>query len=159
MRTHVGALMLDIDHFKAVNDEYGHAVGDAVLRAVAGASAGRCAPFDCAARWGGEEFCAVLPGAGSRRAAAHHRRAAAHAVGGTPIETAVGPITVTVSVGGASTADGLDDADALVDAADQALYAAKRRGRDQVRTFALAVPARPARRRRRASCGSRRCWR
>ena len=133
---HVGALMLDIDHFKAINDEYGHAVGDAVLRGV-GQRIGRALrSFDCAARWGGEEFCAVLPGAGSDdrlRSIGERLRAA---VVGTPIETSVGPIHVTVSVGGASTADGLDDADALVDAADQALYAAKRRGRDQVRTFA-----------------------
>ena len=132
----VGALMLDIDHFKAVNDEYGHAVGDAVLRGV-GQRVGRALrSFDCAARWGGEEFCAVLPGVGTdERLCAIGERLRA-AVSGTPIETSIGPITVTVSVGGASTADGLDDADALVDAADQALYAAKRRGRDQVRTFA-----------------------
>jgi diguanylate cyclase (GGDEF)-like protein len=128
--------MLDIDHFKTINDEYGHAVGDAVLRGV-GQRIGRALrSFDCAARWGGEEFCAVLPGAGSDDRLYSIGERLRAAVAGTPIETSVGPIRVTVSIGGATTADGLDDADALVDAADQALYAAKRRGRDQVRTFA-----------------------
>ena len=108
------------------------------------ASAARCAPSTARRAGAARSSAPCCPGAGAGRPAARDRRAAAR--GGrrhADRDRRIGPIRVTVSVGGASTADGLDDADALVDAADQALYAAKRRGRDQVRTFGDALAARP----------------
>ena len=136
--------MLDIDHFKTVNDEYGHAVGDAVLRGV-GQRIGRALrSFDCAARWGGEEFCVpccrVLGRRAGLRSVGERLRAA---VAATPIGRRRADRPSRSASAAPRTADGRGDADALVDAADHALYAAKRRGRDQVRHVRDARAARP----------------
>ncbi|HEX2084160.1 MAG TPA: sensor domain-containing diguanylate cyclase [Solirubrobacteraceae bacterium] len=122
----MSVLLLDLDHFKRINDTLGHQAGDAVLRAVAAVLDESCRPFDTPARYGGEEFAVVLPNTGEAdgRAAAERLRAA---VG----ESAIDP-AVTVSIGLASyPADGRDG-DTLVRAADEALYASKRGGRNRV---------------------------
>ena len=126
-------LLLDLDHFKAVNDAHGHPVGDALLRATAELVAGRLRASDILARWGGEEFLVLLPGTGREGAAAvaEELRATVRAAAldvGLPE-----PVGVTVSVGVAEVA--LDHAEPLVDAyrrADAALYGAKGSGRDRV---------------------------
>jgi len=119
-------VLLDIDHFKRLNDSHGHVVGDAVLRQVATALKECGREYDTIARYGGEEFAAVLPGCSQGLAlqVAERLRAA--------IEEASTEVTVTASAGVATYPyDGID-ADSLLSAADQALYASKRSGRNRV---------------------------
>ncbi len=125
-------LLLDIDHFKSVNDTYGHHGGDRVLVEVAERLRSLARPGDLVARYGGEEFVILLPGAGpadTRQIAERICRgiaAAPIAVGGTRQHR------VTVSVGAAGMASTGPDIDELVLAADRALYTAKNAGRNQV---------------------------
>jgi two-component system cell cycle response regulator len=124
-------LLLDVDHFKRVNDTRGHAAGDAVLQAVARILASVARRSDIVARWGGEEFVVALPQtgeAGARIAAERVRRAIAEAVHPMPEGDRLG---VTASIGVAS-ADAPWSTDSLVRAADEAMYAAKARGRNRV---------------------------
>ncbi|WP_306212505.1 GGDEF domain-containing protein [Actinoplanes sp. RD1] len=128
----VGLLLLDVDHFKAVNDAYGHHGGDQVLIEVASRLRGLVRPGDIVARYGGEEFAVVLPGAGLDETAMVGERVR-RGIAAAPI--AVGADNhhqVTVSVGVAGMPRPCTDIDALVHAADHALYAAKEGGRDQV---------------------------
>ncbi len=127
-RTPLSAVMCDIDHFKAVNDRYGHPAGDEVLRGVAKrlrrtvrGSGG------LVGRWGGEEFLILLPGLARPEAHALAERLR-QAVAATP----VAGLPVTASLGVASFRPPGDTADALLARADQALYAAKRSGRNRV---------------------------
>jgi diguanylate cyclase (GGDEF)-like protein len=124
-----GLLLVDVDHFKRINDQFGHPVGDAVLRQLAQLLQGNVRVTDVAARFGGEEFAVLLPElAGPQEAvmAAEKIRAAVEAT----VFTAVGQVTVSIGVSLASP----DDADVrpLVDRADAALYEAKRGGRNAV---------------------------
>ncbi|MFI1988753.1 diguanylate cyclase [Actinoplanes sp. NPDC020271] len=127
----VGLLLLDIDHFKQVNDTYGHGGGDRVLIEVTHRLRELVRPGDLAARYGGEEFAMLLPGAGPEEmleVAERIRRGVAAA----PIAVSDGVLcSVTVSIGAAGL-PALRDADELVLAADRALYAAKNAGRDRV---------------------------
>ena len=126
----VGVLMVDIDHFKALNDTFGHPVGDEVLRAVAGAIAGAVREGDVPARVGGEEFAVLLrnPGEGVALEVGERVRSA---VGRLDLSS-FGPPGVTVSVGVAVAGSADQPISELVDQADHALYRAKRLGRDQV---------------------------
>ena len=133
-------LMLDIDHFKSVNDNYGHAAGDAVLRELAQRIESQVRVSDIAARYGGEEFVVLLPGAEleSGKLLAERIR---EAVSATPIEIGSGKsVTITASIGIASIAPGRDvddlktTGDSLLARADVALYSAKSAGRDRVVT-------------------------
>lgn len=126
-------LMLDIDHFKSVNDTYGHSAGDRVLQAIARTLAACVRPMDTLARYGGEEFAVVLPAcqaAFGRVVAERIRRA----VASTPIEVAPQvQIRVTVSVGGAFALQWIRSTTMLwIDRADQQLYQAKASGRNCV---------------------------
>jgi len=133
-------LMIDVDHFKAVNDEYGHAIGDKALRAVADVLRANTRVFDSVARYGGEEFVVVMPGVGldDATAAAERLRAAIEATGFA--WDTVGRYRLTVSIGVASKGETPGTAEALLHAADVALYAAKRGGRNRVE---IAAPAEP----------------
>ena len=126
----VGVLMVDIDRFKALNDEHGHLVGDDVLRAVAAAIAGAVRDDDVPARYGGEEFAVLLRSPTLDVAVDVGERVRA-AVGRLDLASiGVGPVSVSV---GAAVAVGSDEAiGSIVERADQALYLAKRRGRDRV---------------------------
>ena len=124
----VSLVMLDIDHFKRLNDAHGHQVGDEVLRQVAGIIARQCREFDTPARYGGEEFAVVLPACDAPEAldaADRWRRAIAAA------DTLV---DVTVSAGVATFPLHAADSAGLVKAADDALYGSKRDGRNRVTT-------------------------
>lgn len=125
----VALLLLDVDRFKAVNDERGHQVGDEVLVEVARRLAGDLRTEDLVGRWGGEEFLVVLPHTGTAAAAVLAERLR-KVVCASPVETSSGPVPVTISVGGAA-AEGPGDHD-LLRLADEQLYAAKRAGRDRV---------------------------
>jgi diguanylate cyclase (GGDEF)-like protein len=121
-------LMIDVDHFKAYNDHYGHLQGDSCLRAIGGILTGMADKAGFAARFGGEEFAFLIPGADPRAA---HRVAESvrHAVESLGIAHAGAPSArVTISIGLAALTPASDaHAQALVEAADAALYASKRR--------------------------------
>ncbi|TQM13976.1 GGDEF domain-containing protein [Pseudonocardia kunmingensis] len=139
-------LVLDLDHFKTVNDTHGHLAGDRVLAAVAGALRGEVREQDLVGRFGGEEFVVMLGGAGPAEfeavAERIRRRVADLRV---EMPTPDGPLTVsglTVSIGGALSPDEGADLRTLLQIADTALYAAKRGGRNAVR-MGVPVPAPP----------------
>ena len=134
----LGVLAFDLDHFKAVNDTYGHLVGDRVLRGAANAARLVIRDGDVLVRTGGEEFLVVLPGGGvdDVRAIGERIRRAVEGVRTAVGDAAVG---VTVSIGAASLPHtSADSAEQLVAAADGALYAAKDAGRNRL-SFAAAV--------------------
>jgi diguanylate cyclase (GGDEF)-like protein len=137
-RTPVSVLMIDIDHFKALNDAAGHPAGDACLRTVAKALITTCdVPDGLVCRWGGEEFLALLPDTDAAAAAAVARRTLTTIRDLALPHAAATAGRVTVSIGFA-TAPPLADVgpDDLIARADRALYAAKRAGRDRVATAA-----------------------
>jgi diguanylate cyclase (GGDEF)-like protein len=126
----LSVLMLDLDHFKRVNDSFGHAVGDEVLRQLGDRLRALSRLADVALRWGGEEFLILMPETDGRRAREVAERLRV-GIGGMPYATASGDQFVTLSIGVASLRPG-DDAGALLRRADDALYQAKRGGRDRV---------------------------
>jgi len=134
-QTHTAAFIVDIDHFKTINDTHGHAVGDAVLRHVAlhGQAVLRCT--DLFGRYGGDEFVAILPETDLLTAAAIAERlreaVGEPAPGLCPLPGGLPP--VTVSIGVAAVEAGAADIDGLVAQADQGLYNAKRAGRNRTR--------------------------
>jgi diguanylate cyclase (GGDEF)-like protein len=124
--TALSLLVLDVDHFKQVNDTYGHQTGDSVLREVADALVANTKNYDVAARYGGDEFVLLLPGCSridALNVAERVRNGIARAVDEAP---------VTISAGVATMPDNANDAGRLLAAADAALYDAKRTGRDRV---------------------------
>jgi len=130
----LSVVMLDIDHFKRVNDTYGHATGDQVLRAVAARCRETLRAIDFMGRVGGEEFILLLPEnglEGARRAAERLRQRVAE----TPIETERGTVSVTISLGVASLTADCPDLKTLLERVDAALYAAKNAGRNRVETY------------------------
>lgn len=124
-------LFLDIDHFKSVNDTYGHPVGDAVLREFAACARASLREEDTLGRWGGEEFLALLPNTSLAEALHVAERVRAGVAG--CILSAGSHLHMTCSVGASACPPETAGRDALVEAADRALYAAKRLGRNQVR--------------------------
>jgi diguanylate cyclase (GGDEF)-like protein len=126
------AVMVDIDHFKLINDRYGHGTGDDVIREVAVRLSGAVRSEDLLCRYGGEEFALLLTATNIAVARAVAARLHA-AVGATPVATREGELSVTASVGLACQR-GTTTLERLLDAADQALYEAKRAGRDRVAT-------------------------
>ncbi len=121
--------MLDIDHFKRVNDTYGHAAGDDVLREVVRRAQTVLRPYDHLGRFGGEEFLVIIPGVEGPEALEILERIRA-VVSAAPIGVQGQELTVTVSLGGAAGAG--EPAEQLLVRADDALYAAKDQGRDRV---------------------------
>ncbi len=125
----MGLLFLDVDRFKAINDQYGHAVGDDVLRVVGHSLANALRGGDFLGRWGGEEFVVLIGGLeGQRLVEAGQRLRAVVAQSDVP---AVPDLEVTVSIG-VTSARGDDTADALIARADSLMYAAKRAGRNRI---------------------------
>ncbi len=125
----LAALMMDIDHFKNVNDQYGHQAGDAVLREIAARICASLRPTDLVARYGGEEFVALLPRA-SRLTLEQIASRLNAAIREQPVEYEGRKIAVTISIGGAMLTAGSRSLDELLTQADQAMYRAKDRGRD-----------------------------
>jgi two-component system, cell cycle response regulator len=136
-RSPMSCLLLDIDHFKRVNDTYGHPFGDHVLREVAAVGRRVLRDVDVLARYGGEELVAVLPETGPKDAKAAAERVRAGVEGLELSWAAPGkppvPVQVTCSVGVSTYPSGsADSAERLVQAADDCLYAAKQGGRNRV---------------------------
>ncbi len=127
----LSVLLLDLDHFKHINDTYGHRVGDQVLQSTAQAMRFGIRQGDVASRHGGEEFAILLPGADLPTATAVAERLR-EMVERTAIPTDKGAIYITLSVGVATLSMGDADFDALLERADLALYAAKDAGRNRV---------------------------
>jgi diguanylate cyclase (GGDEF)-like protein len=137
----LGLLLLDIDHFKTVNDTYGHQVGDEVLIELARRVQHEVRDVDSVGRYGGEELVVILPETDTDGAGLLAERIC-ESVRRTPFEAGSTSITVTVSIGAAALPDhGTTPAD-LIRAADEAMYAVKGSGRDAWRVAEL--PADPA---------------
>jgi len=128
--TPVSVAALDVDHFKRINDDHGHALGDAVLQALAGLLLEQCRRDDVVVRLGGEEFLVVFPKAPLQVAETSAERLRS-AIQAHPWAELAPGLAVTVSIG---LAEGFDAAhlERLIAEADSALYAAKRAGRNQV---------------------------
>lgn len=139
-RSPLSVAMLDLDHFKGINDTYGHGVGDQALIAVAGRLTDAVRENDLVARLGGDEFCILFRGLDLTQATAVLERARA-SIEATPISTDQGPVGFSVTIGVADLVPGVEDDAALLRRADQALYVAKDRGRNQVATILEVDPA------------------
>jgi two-component system cell cycle response regulator len=125
-------VMLDIDHFKNLNDTHGHMAGDAVLREFTRRITASLRPYDAVGRYGGEEFLVVLPGCAVEAGMRHAERLRG-LITDDSFDTSEGRHTVTCSLGVASTSSSNPkDPDSLIRAADAALYRAKRNGRNRV---------------------------
>lgn len=128
----ISLIFLDIDHFKSINDRFGHETGDRVLRAIGEVLHRTLRNADIAARWGGEELCVLLPDTDARVAIEIAERLRA-AVAGTSLTAPDGsPLGVTASFGVATSLPHQGNFPQLADAADQAMYQAKREGRNRV---------------------------
>jgi diguanylate cyclase (GGDEF)-like protein len=139
LKDRLGLLFVDVDHFKAINDAFGHLYGDQVLARVAEVLRLGVREIDIAARYGGEEFAIILPGASSDEAAAVGERARFAVEQMLPLRLERRIQRLTVSVGAASYPETAATEEQLVDGADRALYAAKHAGRNRV-TLAPGLP-------------------
>lgn len=145
--TGLGLLMLDLDHFKQINDTHGHPFGDVVLRAVSDELRGEVRELDACGRWGGEEFAVVVADIDSdqslRRIAERIRLRIQAIILDAP--TGAEPVTITASIGGVHhQPDGSTTVDDLVAAADAALYEAKRKRNTTHIYLTAPPPQRPA---------------
>jgi diguanylate cyclase (GGDEF)-like protein len=131
-------LMVDIDDFKAVNDVYGHLVGDGVIKEVAEIVRRAVRVFDVCTRFGGEEFAVIMPASSEDSASAVAERIRARVIGFRAAERPLDELRVSVSIGLALSQPGLTAHD-LISRADEALYAAKRAGKNRVRSYAADV--------------------
>ena len=141
-REPISVLMLDIDHFKQINDTYGHFSGDDVLRAVARTLKDAVRSYDVVARYGGEEFLIVMSGCDEEETQIFAERIRA-TVADTGIAVAAKDLRVTVSIGAVS-ADSVPSQRELLLSADEALYEAKRAGRNRVVTWSKNQTQMPA---------------
>jgi diguanylate cyclase (GGDEF)-like protein len=128
----IGLLLIDIDFFKQINDWHGHGAGDQLLTAFAGRLRESTRADDLVARWGGEEFVVLLTDLGSGNVLAERAEQIRKAIASTPFIVAGQAIGVRVSIGAARSSVALATSDALLAAADGAMYEAKRAGRDRV---------------------------
>jgi two-component system, cell cycle response regulator len=127
----LGVLIADLDHFKSVNDTYGHIAGDSVLREATKRMQSVVRPYDAVGRYGGEEFLILLPGCG-RAETFEKAEQLRKAVNSQAIETKSGSLHVTVSLGAVATGDWPDGAaNVILQMADAALYRAKETGRNR----------------------------
>ncbi|MGE0680444.1 MAG: diguanylate cyclase [Candidatus Binatia bacterium] len=130
----VGVIMVDLDHFKKINDVHGHLLGDLVLCEAAHRMKNALRPYDVLGRYGGEEFLVVAPGCAAQETAKVAERLRER-LEGLPLTLRDKSIRITGSFGAASSKDVAEDVDAVVWAADAALYRAKREGRNRVVTW------------------------
>lgn len=139
-----GIVLLDLDHFKSVNDTFGHLAGDVVLKEAALRMKQAVRPYDTVGRWGGEEFLAVVPSSDTEGTLALAERIR-EAIQSTPVTTQAGDVRVTASCGvAASTESNRLDPQTLLRLADEALYRAKEHGRNRSEPAAYDDPIRSA---------------
>ena len=125
-------MIVDVDHFKRINDEHGHAEGDRALRVIAQALAGAARASDIVCRYGGEEFCLVLPATALDSAAQLAGRIREEIPAACARAAIADGARITVTIGLAACPDDGADADTLMSAADKRLYQGKSAGRDRV---------------------------
>jgi diguanylate cyclase (GGDEF)-like protein len=130
----LSVIMLDIDHFKKVNDTYGHSIGDQVLQGLADLAKTSLRTVDILARYGGEEFVIMLPETTLDEAARTAERLRTNTADAT-LPTRVGNMSVTISLGVVALDDNCRNLEELLDRSDQACYASKRTGRNKVSTW------------------------
>lgn len=134
-KTPLSAMMLDLDHFKRINDHYGHLVGDRVLQVVAECMRENIREFDILGRYGGEEFAFILPNTGLSGACENANRIC-EMIDSLIVQGDRGEVSITASLGVAHLVDVNDiSIEELLDYADQALYAAKKAGRNRVKVW------------------------
>lgn len=129
---HVSVMMIDIDHFKNINDNHGHTVGDSVLKSIAGLLQKTIREVDILARIGGEEFAIILPQTGVEEASSLAERIR-QCIEAEAIQHDLLQINITASFGIAACMVEGDDLDKMLTKADDALYIAKKKGRNQVK--------------------------
>jgi len=129
----VGLLMIDVDDFKSINDRFGHLAGDAVIRDIGEILRRSVRVFDICTRFGGEEFAVVMPGSGREDGARIAERIRERIEAYRATEPELASLRITASVGLAVSSEGTSARD-VISLADQALYQAKRSGKNQVRT-------------------------
>jgi two-component system cell cycle response regulator len=128
----LGVLIADLDHFKSVNDTYGHLAGDVVLCEATSRMQSDIRAYDAVGRYGGEEFLILLPSCNRSEAAENAERLRGTVIA-RPVETDSGPLKITLSIGGVATANWPDyNAGQILHLADSALYRAKQEGRNRV---------------------------
>jgi len=134
----IAVMMVDVDHFKSINDRFGHSAGDMALKTIADTLRNRTRVFDSIARYGGEEFVVVMPGAGAADAmsAAERLRTSIETMNFSP-EPGI-KAQLTVSIGVSYTGSQSTTPELLLQSADQAMYLAKRSGRNRVEMAASA---------------------
>lgn len=130
--TPVTVMIADVDHFKRINDTHGHSEGDRALRVIAQALARAARTSDIVCRYGGEEFCLILPGTSREAAALVAARIREEVTAACARSSIGGGERVTITIGLAGFPDDGTDSDALMRAADQRLYRGKEAGRDRV---------------------------
>ncbi len=134
----VAVLMLDIDHFKRINDSFGHAAGDSVLRSFGQVLRESCRVYDVPGRYGGEEFCIVLPETriGNTTVVAERIR---ERLASSRFDVGSDQVAITASIGIAGmdspAEEGVVTSSALIERADRALYSAKHRGRNRIEVW------------------------
>ena len=134
VQTGIALIMVDLDHFKHINDTHGHAAGDQVIAEIARRIGAAVRNIDVPGRYGGEEFVLLLPEtalAGSGLLGERLRRA----IAATPVATVAGPLPITASLGVATAEPDVPDAATLISRADSALYAAKQAGRNRIAAY------------------------
>jgi len=140
--TAMSLLLLDIDHFKQVNDSFGHMAGDDVLRNVGTVLKESCRVYDVPGRYGGEEFCLMLPQTGLQNTMTVAERIRSRVEGNT-LHVGEGKVRITTSIGVAgiesSPEQGVNTALSLIDRADRALYSAKNLGRNRIEVWNAAL--------------------
>ncbi|MCL2178421.1 MAG: diguanylate cyclase [Proteobacteria bacterium] len=124
-------ILFDVDHFKAVNDQYGHLAGDYILKELAGVACSFIRKEECFARYGGEEFAVVVPESGPQNARIFAEKLRVSTMGHTFTFDARA-IPIALSLGVADLSSEMKDVDALIKAADDQLYKAKKTGRNRV---------------------------
>lgn len=126
----LGVLMIDVDHFKAINDTWGHLAGDAVLKEMARRILGATRGYDMAGRYGGEEFVVLLPGCSPDQTVSSAERLRV-AIAAELFETEHQPLTLTVSIGATVAPEFAQSETEILSIADAALYQAKSEGRNR----------------------------
>jgi diguanylate cyclase (GGDEF)-like protein len=130
---HTSCLMIDIDQFKKINDEYGHSAGDQVLKEIAIVMKNCLRKIDTMARWGGEEFVVLFPQTNKGGA---FKAASRILTSVSTCKLSSGPEQITVSIGLAAIPEpSIDNSEKLIDASDSALYEAKAKGRNRIEVF------------------------
>ena len=140
----ISVVLLDLDHFKEINDSLGHSTGDLVLRRVGQAIEESARAGETSARTGGEEFALILPGASLTQALEAAERVRRR-IGQVRFPVGEGPKRISASAGVATGAGQQSTPERLLEAADQALYRAKRNGRDRIEGIDLRLPVPPPR--------------